>query len=172
MVFNLLPKLLTGVYYAASIIIHFISLKILAVSNVDYKIDYILVKTRFRSGVNIHRTRSFPGADIGSDHDLSMMTFRVRLKKARQPNQPRLRFGLEKLRDLDVTCTFEATIGGKFAPLTGLIDADMDMNTMITTYNRAVTDAPNEILGKERSRKKPWVTKDVLDLCDERKDLK
>ena len=29
-----------------------------------------------------------------------------------------------------------------------------------------------EILGKERRRKKPWVTKDVLDLCDERRDLK
>ena len=27
---------------------------------------HILVKKRFRSGVNIHRTRSFPGADIGS----------------------------------------------------------------------------------------------------------
>ena len=25
---------------------------------------------------------------------------------------------------------------------------------------------------KERRRKKPWVTKDVLDLCDERRDLK
>ena len=50
------------------------------------QIDYILVKKRFRSGVNIHRTRSFPGADIGSDHDLVMMTFHVRLKKARKPN--------------------------------------------------------------------------------------
>ena len=71
-----------------------------------------LVKKRFRSGVNIHRTRSFPGADIGSDHELVMMTFRVRLKKARKPNQQRLRFDLEKLRDPDVACTFQATIGG------------------------------------------------------------
>ena len=48
----------------------------------------------------------------------------------------------------------------------------MDIDTMITTYNTAVTDAASEILGKERRRKKPWVTKDVLDLCDERRDLK
>ena len=40
---------------------------------------------------------------------------------------------------------------------------------MITTYNTAVTDAASEILGTERRRKKPWVTKDVLDLCDERR---
>ena len=60
----------------------------------------------------------------------------------------------------------------KFAPLIGLSDEDMDMDTMITTYNTAVTDAASEILGKERRRKKPWVTKDVLDLCDERRNLK
>ena len=130
------------------------------------------MKKRFRSGVNIHRTRSFPGADIGSDHDLVMMTFQVRLKKTIKPNQPRLRFDLEKLSDPDVACTFQATIGGKFAPLIGLSGEDMDMDTMITTYNTAVTDAASEILGKERRRKKPWVTKDVLDLCDERRDLK
>ena len=99
-----------------------------------------------------------------------MMTFQNRLKMARKPNQPRLRFDLEKLRNPDVACTFQATIGGKFAPLIGLSDEDMD--TMITTYNTAVTDAASEILGKERRRKKPWVTKDVLDLCDERRELK
>ena len=127
------------------------------------------MKKRFRPGVNIHRTRSFPGADIGSDHDLVMMTFRVCLKKARKPNQPRLRFDLEKLRDPDVACIFQATIGGKFAPLIGLIDEDMNIDT---TYNTAVTDAACEILGKERHRKKPWVTKDVVDVCDERRELK
>ena len=94
-----------------------------------------------------------PRADIENDHDLVMMTFRVRLKEARKPNQPRLRFDLEKPRDPDVACTFQATIGGKFAPLIGLSVKDMDIDTMITTYNTAVTDAASEILGKERRRK-------------------
>ena len=44
------------------------------------QIDYILVRKRFRLGVNHARTRSFPGADTGSDHDLLMMTFHLRLK--------------------------------------------------------------------------------------------
>ena len=48
----------------------------------------------------------------------------------------------------------------------------MVINTMITNYDTAVTDAASEILGKERGRKKPWITKDVLDLCDERRALK
>ena len=66
-----------------------------------------------------------------------------------------------------MACTFQARIGGKFAPLNGLSDEDMDIDTMITTYNTAVTDTASEILGKERRRKNPWVTKDVFDLCDE-----
>ena len=48
----------------------------------------------------------------------------------------------------------------------------MNTNTMITTYNTAVTGVASETLGKEYRRKKPWVIKDVLDLCDERRDLK
>ena len=61
---------------------------------------------------------------------------------------------------------------GSSHPLIGLRDEDLDIDTMIPTYNTAVTDATSEILGKERRRKKPWVTKDVLDLCDERRGLK
>ena len=83
-----------------------------------------------------------------------MMNFRVCLKKTRKPNQPRLRFYLEKLKDPDVACTFQAMVGGKFAPLTGLRDEDMDIDTMITTYNTAVTAAASEISGKERRREK------------------
>ena len=71
-----------------------------------------------------------------------------------------------------MACTFQAMKGGKFGPLIGLSDEDMHIDIMITTYNTAVTDATSEILGKERRRKKPWVTKDVLDLCDKRRDLK
>ena len=60
----------------------------------------------------------------------------------------------------------------EFTPLIGLRHEDLDINTMITTYNTAATDAASEILGKEHCRRKPWVTKHVLVLCDERRDLK
>ena len=68
-------------------------------------------------------------------------------------------------------CAFQAMTGGKFAPLIRLRDEDMDINTMITTYNTAVTDAASEILRNEHRRNKPWVIRDVLDLCDERRNL-
>ena len=49
---------------------------------------------------------------------------------------------------------------------------DMDINAMITTYNAVVSDAASERTGNEHRRKKSRVTRDVLDLCDETRDLK
>ena len=80
------------------------------------QIDYILLKQQFRSGINIAKTRSFPGADIGSDHDLVMMNFRLRLKKIVKPKQVRMKFDIEKLKDPIIAEAFQAMIGGKFAP--------------------------------------------------------
>ena len=66
------------------------------------QIDYILVKKRFRSGMNIARARGFPGADTGSDHDFPIMTFQLRLKRISKPKHSRLKFDLEKLKDPNV----------------------------------------------------------------------
>ena len=43
---------------------------------------------------------------------------------------------------------------------------------MITTVNTAVTETAGEILGKHRQKKKPWITAEILDLCDKRRDLR
>ena len=61
--------------------------------------------------------------------------------------------------------------GGKFAPLTGLSDEDMNINTMITTYIQYSSDRCSQ-LDTWEGTSQSWVTKDVLDLCDERRDFK
>lgn len=138
-----------------------------------HQIDYILVKRRFHTSVNIARTRSFPGADINSDHELVMMSFCLHLKKVKKKQgHARIKFDLEKLKDPDVAQIFEATIGGKFAPLLLLDDDGTDADTFIETFNAAVIEMANEVLGKKQTTKKLWVTPDLLKLCDERRDLK
>ena len=136
------------------------------------QIDYILVKKPFRSGIKTARTRTFPGADVGSDHDIVMMTFLTRLKNSRKPTQPRIRFDLEKPTDPTVMSAFQAIIGGGFAPLAMLVDEDADLDSMVTHFNKAVTDRAAEFLGKQRRKRKPWVTPEILDLCEQRRDLK
>ena len=127
-----------------------------------------MVKKRFRSGIKTARTRTFPGADVGSNHDMVMMTFQTCLKNSRKPTQSRIRFDLEKLNDPTVMSAFQATIGGRFAPLAMLVDEDADLDSIVTHFNKAVTNTAAELLGK----RKPWVTPEILDLCDQRRDLK
>ena len=43
---------------------------------------------------------------------------------------------------------------------------------MLTHFNKTVTDTEAELLGKQRRKRKPWVTPEILDLCDQRRDLK
>ena len=101
-----------------------------------------------------------------------MMTFQTRLKNSRKPTQPRIRFDLKKLNDPTVMNVFQATIGGRFAPLATLIDEDADLDSMVTNFNKAVTYTATELLGQQRRKRKPWVTPEILDLCDQRRDLK
>ena len=61
---------------------------------------------------------------------------------------------------------FKQQQAGKLAPLIGLRVKDMDINTMFNAYNTARN------LERNVAGKKPWVIRDVLDLCDERRDLK
>ena len=68
---------------------------------------------------------------------------------------------------------FQAIIGGRFAPLTIMSNNDTDIDSMITTFNTAVTETASEILGKPREKKKKtWITAEILDLCDSRRKLR
>ena len=63
-------------------------------------------------------------------------------------------------------------IGGRFASLIIMSNEDTDIDSMITTFNTAVTETASEILGKNRQKKKSWFTSDILDLCDSRRKLR
>ena len=105
--------------------------------------DYILVQKRFRSGINRVKTRTFRRADIGSDHDLVMMNFRVWLKKTNKPKNTTLKFNLDKLMDPSILESFQATIGRKFAPL---ITLDNNLQAMTTTFNAVMIETASDIL--------------------------
>ena len=63
-------------------------------------------------------------------------------------------------------------IGRKFAPLTIINDEHANMDLMVTNFNTAVTETASEILGEHRQKKKLWVTADILDLCNKRRELR
>ena len=128
------------------------------------------MRRRFRSRVNGARTQNVPEADTGSDHDLLMMSFHLHLKRISKPKHTRLKSDLKKLKDPNVLETFQAIIGGKFAPLTTMNNEDTHMDSTVTTFNTAVTETVIEILGKHRQKKKPGSLQ-ILLICETNGDL-
>ena len=58
------------------------------------KIDYILFSQRWRSSIQSTKTR--PGADCGSDHELLITKFRLKLKKVGKTTRP-FRYDLNQI---------------------------------------------------------------------------
>ena len=46
------------------------------------QIDYIMINTRFRN--NVKQTKTYPGADIGSDHNPVGATVKINLKRIKK----------------------------------------------------------------------------------------
>ena len=88
-----------------------------------------------------------------------------------KPQYTRLKFDLEKLNDPSIAEQFKANIGGHFGPLL-LFDGSSDLEENVKTFESTTIEAAIEILGKKASKKKPWVTNDILLLCDKRRQLK
>ena len=71
---------------------------------------------RFQSAINKARTRTFTGPDIGSDHDLVMMTLKIKLAKHKDKDTNRVHFGLEKPKDPYIKREFQYRLSNRFTP--------------------------------------------------------
>ena len=99
-----------------------------------------------------------------------MMTFHLRLKRISNPKH-KTQFDLEKLKNPHVLETVQAMIGEKFAPLSIINIEETNLDSMITTFNTAMAETAGEIFDKHRKKKKPWVTTEIFNLCDRRREL-
>ena len=61
---------------------------------ISNQIDYILCSPRWRSSIQSAKTR--PGADYGSDHELLIAKFRLKLKKVGKTTRP-FRYDLNQI---------------------------------------------------------------------------
>ena len=123
------------------------------------QIDYILISKRFSTSVNINKTRSFPGADIGSDHDMVMMICCIHLKSPMKNKIVRNKFNLEKLKDPVIEKLYKQKIDEKLSEQN--VSNIQDTEGIVQKLNVIMIDAVNEILGKYREKKKSWITNDL-----------
>ena len=100
------------------------------------QIDYILYSQRWRSSIQSAKTR--PGADCGSNHELLMAKFRLKLKKAVKTTTP-LRYDLNQ-----IPYDYTVEVRNRFKGL-DLIECLMNYGRRFVTLYR-----------RQGSRPSPW----------------
>ena len=64
---------------------------------------------------------------------------------------------------------FQAKVGGKVAALCVL---GSDIDTIANSLKEGLLSTAEEVLGSQRKKIQPWITNKVMDLCDQRWQLK
>src|SRR4030088_1912942 len=129
-----------------------------------YQLDYILVRQRFRNSVK--NAKSYPGADVYSDHNLVMMNVEVKLKKVKK-GQRRKRWLLEGIEGK--VDAFQKEIGKELTKNQN--DQEQSGTNSWIDFKEAVGRSAENTIGFRRAKrtKKPWITQEMVTKMDERR---
>lgn len=130
------------------------------------QIDFVMINQRFRNSVKSVKT--YPGADLASDHNPLVATVQLRLKRLQKtPMTPKI--NLDKLKDdavkEEIIQELNANISNKTKPMVTPEDEWQHIK-------RTFQDVTNKLKDTTQKKKKPWMTEEILQLMDERRKVK
>ena len=124
------------------------------------QIDYILCSQRWRSSIHSAKTRL--GADCGSDHELLIAKFRVKLKKVEKTTRP-FRYDLNQ-----IPFYYKVTVTNRFMVL-DLLEYLKNYEWSFITLYRRQWSRPSP---RTRSKKAKLLSEDALQIVVKRKEMK
>ncbi|VVC38380.1 Endonuclease/exonuclease/phosphatase [Cinara cedri] len=137
-----------------------------------YQLDYILVKKRYRNQVK--QSKSYPGADINSDHNLVIMETRLSLKKSTRNQETKKKWYVEKLKQEGTRKQFFEVVNRiiRIKPTESTEELDNYENTW-KSFKEAITKMADKILGKTKNIPiKPWISTRLVELIETRRKYK
>lgn len=140
------------------------------------QIDFILLKDRFKN--NILKCKTYPGADINSDHNPVIATVKMKLKIPHKTKSTP-RYDLSALKMPEVRREFAIKVENKFGSLMEINDPPENASDQMKIDNKwgclrdAIIETQEEIIPKsKREAKRPWMTSEILELMRKRKSKK
>lgn len=129
-----------------------------------FQIDYILVRQRYRNGVKC--SKSYPGADAFTDHNLVAMQMLVKLKKLKKKRRKQ-KWDVERLRRNNIPFQRSVEIAIKD-------NRGMSSNERWIKFKSVVLSSAQSHIGYERKSriKKPWITAELMGKIEERRKWK
>ena len=126
------------------------------------KIDYILCGQRWRSSIQSAKTR--PGADCGSDHEVLIAKFRLKLKKVKKTTRP-FRYDLNQ-----IPYDYTVEMRNRFKGL-DLIDKMPD-ELWMEVCNIARDTWIKTIPMEKKCKKAKWLPEEALQIAVKRREAK
>jgi len=123
------------------------------------QIDYILCSQRWRSSIQSTKTR--PGADYGSDNELLIAKFKLKLKKVSETTRP-FWYNLNQ-----IPCNDTVKVRNRFKGL-NLIDRvpeELRMEVCDIVQEAGIRTIP-------RKRKATWLSEEALQIAVKRREVK
>ena len=138
------------------------------------QIDYVLVRKRYRNCVK--QCKTYPGADIGSDHNPLITSVSVRLKRAFPKVQKKETIDWGKLQNPEMKEKYLVDVRNKYELLsletgeqeTATSEQEQKWQRLKESIHHANEAAPK----LEKKAKKIWMTEEILEKMNERKKAK
>ena len=106
------------------------------------------------------------GADVGSDHVLTIAKVKLKLRRVAKKDQRAPPLDVRKLKDPNVRRTYQTEIRNRFAVL--LDQQEMDLYQ----FNQTLVDTGKKVLGTRRRKKEEWIKTDMWKKIEDRKEKK
>ena len=140
------------------------------------QIDYIMVRRRFSNSVKDCRT--YPGADINSDHCLLVSKMNFRLKRI-EKRKVKEQYNLDMLKQEHIQKKYGVEVTNRFNDLLCEestqedVSVEMRVERKWECFKKSLHEATEECIEKiERKKHKEWMTDEILKSMEERKALK
>ena len=137
------------------------------------QIDFILIRNRFKN--SIKQIKTYPGADIGSDHVPVSCKIQIKLKRPQKSTKNEQR-DMNKMRDEKIRKEYNLEVRNYFASLENEETEQNPEEEIEEDWNRIklsmISATKKCIPKKERTKTKEWITEEILAKMEERKTAK
>ncbi|KAI5718027.1 hypothetical protein M8J77_015079 [Diaphorina citri] len=142
------------------------------------QIDYITINKRYRNAIKSVKT--FPGADVNSDHNLLMAEMVIKLKKTQRKEIHQMKLDHEKIKNKDLINKVKEELKTKLKRIEemnlrpnndGSVREEDKINEVWKEINKNINEATKASFSEDRSRmkKQKWMTEDILILMEKRR---
>ena len=122
----------------------------------------MLCSRRWRNSIQSRKSR--PGADCGSDHELLIAKFRLKLKKVGKTTRP-FRYDLNQIRN---DYTVEVTNRFKGLDLIDRVPEELWTKVCNTMQEAVIKTIPK----KKKCKKAKWLSEEALQIAEKRREVK